>query len=49
MSHVSELIIEKGDAFVYYAFDVAASIDIVKAEQLISNERKKLPSQQTEK
>lgn len=42
----SGLIIEKGNALVYYAFDVGASIDIVKAEQLLSAGKKKTPAQE---
>lgn len=35
------LVVEKGSAYVYYAFDVGNSIDLVKAEQLLSAERVK--------
>jgi hypothetical protein len=41
-----DLIIEKGSAYVYYAFDVGASIELDKAERILSAERKKAPSQE---
>jgi hypothetical protein len=42
----SSLYIEKGNAFVYYAFDVGAAVDITKAEQILSMDRKKTPAQE---
>ncbi len=36
-----DLIVERGSAYVYYAFDVGNSIDLVAAEQLLSAERVK--------
>ena len=39
----NELVIEKGSAYIYYAFDVGNSIDTIKAEQLLSAERVKSP------
>lgn len=40
----SNLVIEEGNALVYYAFDVGAAIDIVKAEALLAQESKKILS-----
>lgn len=37
----SELVVEKGSAYIFYAFDVGHSIDTVKAEQLLSAGRPK--------
>lgn len=39
--NTNDLVIEKGSAYVYYAFDVGNSIDTIKAEQLLSAERVK--------
>lgn len=41
----NHLIIEKGSAYVYYAFDVGNSIDLVKAEQLLSSAERVKPSE----
>ena len=41
-----ELVIEKGSAYVYYAFDVGASIELDKAEWILAAEKKKAPSQE---
>lgn len=41
LQSTKELIIETGSAYVYYAFDIGNSIDLVKAEQLLSAERVK--------
>jgi hypothetical protein len=41
-----ELMIEKGSAYVYYAFDVGSSIELDKAELLLAAEKKKAPSQE---
>lgn len=43
--NASDLIIEKGSAYVYYAFDVGNSIDTVKVEQRLSAERIKSATQ----
>ncbi len=40
MTQQQHLVIEKGNALVYYAFDVGASIDIIKAEQLLCDGEK---------
>lgn len=40
---IAELIVEEGSAYVFYAFDVASSIDIDKATRLISLDKKKIP------
>lgn len=43
------LTVKKGSAILYYAFDVAAGIDIEKADRLISLEKKKMPVREKKK
>lgn len=42
----SELYIEGGNALLYYAFDIGASVDFVKAEQLLAADIRRAPSQE---
>lgn len=40
----SSLFIENGNALIYYAFDVGAGIDLIKAEQVLQSDAKKVQS-----
>jgi hypothetical protein len=44
MSYESNLVIEDGNALVYYAFDVGAAIDLGKAEMYLATEARKVQS-----
>lgn len=44
---IETLYVQKGSAYVYYAFDVGAAIDLDDAEALLAAEKKKAPAQDT--
>lgn len=41
-----ELHVENGNALLFYAFDIGAGIDLVKAEALLSTDKRKTPAQE---